>query len=791
MKQHCCPSAIKAAALGALMMFAAACTTPSVVVETPEPQRIYGLPDFDASLYENADAMLGRNVMGLVFRDRVNPTWLSESLFWYSVNAPEGTEHRLVNTETLAVSPLYDRDRLAAALDALDAETAVSSGNLVISQITVSDDARFMEFRHDGGLWYVDLDTYEVQPQKPDTVDAPRNAVFSPDRRYAAFIREYNLWVRDMFTGDDMQLTTDGSHRFGYATDSQGWTRSDRPILKWSREGYMISTYQLDERNVPEMHILRTAQGRPELVSWPYAIPSDPDDQVPMHHRVVIDVENQVLVRLQTGPYHQRTSNCCGLTRGNDWADNQFIDGNRKLAFVATSRDYKEVTLKIADLRTGEVREVFHERDEIFIETNLNSRGVPNWRVLYEQGQFIWFSRESDWGHLYLHDLATGARLNSITEGEWNVSDIIRLDEESGRIWFTALGIDPDKDPYEEYLYSVLLDGTGLSLHTPDTGHHSISLSPEAGFLVDTFSTVNSAPVTVLRDRFGEVLLTLEEADLSRLLDAGWQFPVPFSAKARDGETEIFGLMFKPMNFDPNKRYPIINSIYPGPQIGSVGTRGFAHTRRGQAQALAELGFIVVQIDALGTPFRSRSFHAAYYGDMSDNGLPDQISAMRELAERHSFIDIKRAGIYGHSGGGFATAAAMFNHGDFFKAGVAGAGNMDNRGYTFYWGEKFQGPFVRFDDGTDSYTNQALQYQVEGLQGHLLISYGTMDTNVHPNTTLQLIDALISANKDFDLIVLPNRGHGYANESYKLRRTWDFFVRHLHGMEPPREYSFR
>ncbi|AXJ01338.1 Dipeptidyl aminopeptidase/acylaminoacyl peptidase [Cyclonatronum proteinivorum] len=791
MKQPYCPSVVKAAALGALMMIAAACSTPTVVVETPETERIYGLPAFDENLYANADAMLSRNVAGLVFRDRVNPTWLSETLFWYSVNTPDGTAYHLVNTDTRAVNPLFDQERLAAALDVLDEEKTVSAENLVVSQITVSDDARFMEFRHDGSMWNLDLGTYEVQPLKSDSIETPRSAVFSPDGRYAAFIRAYNLWVRDMHTGDDLQLTTDGEHRFGYATDSQGWFRSDRPILKWSREGYMISTYQLDERNVPEMHILRTAQGRPELVSWPYAIPSDPDDEVPMHHRVVIDVETQNMVRIQGGPYHQRTSNCCGLTRGNDWADNQFIDGNRKLAFVATSRDYKEVTLKIADLRTGEVREVFHERDEIFIETNLNSRGVPNWRVLYDQGEFIWFSRESDWGHLYLHDLETGERIHSITEGPWNVSNILRIEDTSGRIWFTALGIDPDKDPYEEYVYSVLQDGTGLSLHTPDTGHHSVSLSPEGGFLVDTFSTVNSAPVTVLRDRFGEVILTLEEADLSRLFEAGWQFPEPFSAMARDGETEIFGLMFKPMNFDPDKSYPIINSIYPGPQIGSVGTRGFAHSRRGQAQALAELGFIVVQIDALGTPFRSRSFHAAYYGDMSDNGLPDQISAMRELAERHSFIDIERAGMYGHSGGGFATAAAMFNHGDFFKAGVAGAGNMDNRGYTFYWGEKFQGPFERFEDGTDSFTNQALQYQVEGLQGHLLISYGTMDTNVHPNTTLQLIDALIDANKDFDLIVLPNRGHGYANESYKLRRTWDFFVRHLHGMEPPREYSFR
>lgn len=776
-------------------LIAGACSTTSVPAEPEvivEERLVYQPQPFDVSNYERADAMLSRNVAGLVYRTNVQTNWVSDSLFWYSVNTPDGAARYLVDAAEQYKSPLYDVQRLAQAINAAqgDDADAVSAEDVRISQIEVLENGDLMTFRYDGAKWALDRNTYELTALVTnDDVSSPRNSVTSPDGRYAAYIQDHNLWVRDMESGGDIQLTDDGEYRFGYSTDSQGWSNSDRPILKWSRTGHMISTYQLDEREVGEMHMLRTADGRPEHVSWPYALPGD--EIVPLHHRVVIDVENRSMVRLNMEPDHQRTSNCCGLTRGRDWADNQFIDNNRKLAFVSTSRDYKEVTLRIADLETGEVTDIYHERDDLFIETNLNSRGVPNWRVMYDEGTFIWFTRQPEWGHLYLHDLESGTRINSITEGDWNVSDIVRLNEDENRVWFTAVGMDPDRDPYEEYLYSIGLDGTGMSLHTPDEGHHSVSASPNATFYVDTFSRMNQAPVTVLRDSFGESLMTLEEADLSRLFEAGWQFPEPFTAKARDGETDIYGLMFKPSDFDNEKQYPIINSIYPGPQVGSVGGRGFSHSRRGQAQALAELGFIVVQIDALGTPMRNRSFHTAYYGDMADNGLPDQIAAMEQLAERYDFIDIDRAGMYGHSGGGFATAAALFNHPDFFKVGVAGAGNMDNAGYTFYWGEKFQGPLVENEDGTTTFTNQALQLQVENLSGHLLISYGTMDNNVNPNTTKQVIDALIANNKDFDLIVMPNRNHGYANESYKLRRTWDYFVRHLHNMEPPKEYDFQ
>ena len=288
----------------------------------------------------------------------------------------------------------------------------------------------------------------------------------------------------------------------------------------------------------------------------------------------------------------------------------------------------------------------------------------------------------------------------------------------------------------------------------------------------------------MLRDQTGKVVLQLEKMDISRLLATGWKPPMPITVKDRGGVGDLYGLLYRPTNFDPSKKYPIINNIYPGPQTGSVGSRQFS-AARGDTQAIAELGFIVVQIDGMGTPWRSKRFHAAYYGNMGDNTLPDQVAGMKELASRYPWIDIDRAGIYGHSGGGFATAAAMFRYPDFFKVGVSQAGNHDNRVYEDDWAEKWQGLLEKNADGTTNYDNQANQLVAHQLKGKLLLAHGSMDNNVPFYSTLLVVDALIKANKDFDLIIFPNRGHGFGSEPYMVRRRWDYFVRHLLGVEPP------
>jgi len=286
------------------------------------------------------------------------------------------------------------------------------------------------------------------------------------------------------------------------------------------------------------------------------------------------------------------------------------------------------------------------------------------------------------------------------------------------------------------------------------------------------------------------MLATIEKPDITRLLAAGWKPPIPFTVKGRDGVTDLNGLMFKPTNFDPTKKYPIINHIYPGPQAGSIGVISWSFlAARGDAQALAELGFVVIQIEGMGNPWRSKKFHDAYYGNLGDNTLPDQVAGMTQLAQRYSWIDLDHAGIYGHSGGGYAAADAMFRYPDFFKVGISEAGNHDNREYEDDWGERYQGLLERHSDGTTNYDDQANQNIAKNLKGHLLLAHGTMDDNVPPYNTLLVVNELIKANKDFDLLLLPNRAHSFGNEPYMVRRRWDYFVRYLMGAEPPQGYE--
>jgi dipeptidyl aminopeptidase/acylaminoacyl peptidase len=403
----------------------------------------------------------------------------------------------------------------------------------------------------------------------------------------------------------------------------------------------------------------------------------------------------------------------------------------------------------------------------------------------------IWFSERNNWGQLYLYDLKTGKLKQQITTGEGNVTQLLHVDEQRRLLYFLGVGKEKGRDPYFNHLYRIGFDGRRLELLTPEDANHDVSVDKSGRFFADSYSKPDVPPVAVLRDADGRMVLTLETADISQLVAAGWKPPIPITMKARDGVTDLYGLMYRPTDFDASKKYPIVNHVYPGPQTGSVGGRSFVASR-GDDQSLAELGFVVVEIDGMGTPWRSKKFHEAYYGDMGDNTLPDQIAAMKELAARYSWVDLDRAGIWGHSGGGFAAAAAMFRYPEFFKVGISESGNHDNRVYEDDWAEKWQGLLVKNPDGTTNYDTQANQNVVQNLKGRLLLAHGTMDSNVPPNSTLLVVDALIKANKDFDLLMLPNQAHGYGSESnYMTRRRWDYFVRYLMGAEPPKEYQMK
>jgi len=419
-----------------------------------------------------------------------------------------------------------------------------------------------------------------------------------------------------------------------------------------------------------------------------------------------------------------------------------------------------------------------------------SGQGAINWRYLSKTNEIIWYSERDNWGHLYLYDAGTGKLKNQITKGDWVVTRLIKVDEKNRLLYFIADGTEAE-NPYFSRFYRIGFDGKNLTLLTPEEGTHQVTMSPSENYFIDSYSKPNVPPVTVLRDLNGKQIMQLEKTDVSRLVATGWKPPASFTVKAHDGKTDIYGLMFTPTHLDQNRKYPIIDYIYPGPQGGSVGSWAF-FASRGDHQALADLGFIVVAIEGTSNPLRSKSYHDMYYPNMSENTLPDQVTGIRQLAQRFPYIDTNRIGIWGHSGGGFATAAAMFRYPDFFKVGISESGNHDNRNYEDDWGERYIGLLTKSSDSTDNYAAQANELYAKNLKGKLMLAHGMMDDNVPSSNTMLVIDALEKANKDFDLVVFPNSAHGYGNLSlYMMRRRWDYFVKNLLGKEPPKEFEIQ
>ena len=726
--------------------------------------------------YSRAERFLNYNTTPLVANGPVRANWLPGDRFWYRNQGATTAEFFLVDAVKGTKAPAFNHAAVATALTTAMGKP-VTAARLPFQQITFAADSASFSFDADGKRWTCDVQgTRCASADRPATVP---NSELSPDGKYAAYIKDWNLWVRDTTTGTDTQLTTDGVKDYGYATDNAGWISSDRPVVKWSPDAKRIATFQQDQRKSGDMYLVNTVAGHPTLRAWKYPLPGD--ENVTMIERVIIDVDPVNVTRLKMGQDQHRSTLCNDVKCGGDWVDVQWNPDGSQIAFVSTSRNHQQENLRIADAATGTIREVLEEKAETFLESG---NGRVNWRYLPGSNEAIWYSQKDNWGQLYLHDAQTGRQKSQLTSGDGNVTQLLRIDEAARTLYYMGVGKEAGRDPYFRHFYRQTMDGKPAQLLTPEDADHDVSLSPSGKYFVDNFSKPDVPTTSVLRDAAGKTILQLEKMDISRLLATGWKPPMPITVKDRGGAGLLYGLLYRPSNFDPSKKYPIVNNIYPGPQTGSVGSRQFSASR-GDTQAIAELGFIVVQIDGMGTPWRSKRFHAAYYGNMGDNTLPDQVAGMKELAQRYSWIDIDRAGIYGHSGGGFATAAAMFRYPDFFKVGVSQAGNHDNRVYEDDWAEKWQGLLQKNADGTTNYDNQANQLVAHQLKGKLLLAHGSMDNNVPFYSTLLVVDALIKANKDFDLIIFPNRGHGFGSEPYMIRRRWDYFVRHLMGAEPP------
>lgn len=747
-----------------------------------------------AADYKKAERFMSYNTQPLIDRASVSPAWLPDNRCWYRVLTATGSEFIIADPKKGTRAPAFDHTKLAAALSAATGKT-YSANMLPFFSINPGTDGS-IGFRAAGKGWKYDPKQNTCTADTTQAAGAERqapggfrgggrgNEVLSPDGSRAAFIKDFNLWVRDTKTNQQTQLTTDGVKDFGYATDNAGWASSDRAVLRWSPDSKKIATFKQDQRNVGDMYIATTNVGHPTLRAWKYPLPGDKD--IPMITRVVISVDTPKVIVLNIPPDPHRATLSDNISSSGTFDDNDWNTDGSELAFVSTSRDHKQEKFRIANAQTGDVREVFGETVETQYESG---QGAINWRYLPKTKEIIWYSERDDWGHLYLYDAATGQLKNQITKGEFVVTRVIKVDEKTRTIWFMTTGTEPE-NPYFAQLWRIGFDGKNRTLLTPGTGNHQVSFSPDEKYIVDTYSQPDVPPVTVLRDMNGKQLVELERGDVSRLQATGWKAPQPITVKAHDGKTDIYGLMFTPSDLDPNKKYPVIDYIYPGPQGGSVGSWSFS-AARGDHQALAELGFIVILLEGTGNPQRSKSFHDMYYPNMAENTLPDQVTGIRQLAARHAFMDTTRIGIWGHSGGGFATACAMFRYPDFFKVGISESGNHDNRNYEDDWGERYIGLLTKGADGKDNYEAQANQVYAKNLKGKLMLAHGMMDNNVPPYNTLLVIEALEKANKDYDLVIFPNAAHGYGQYStYMMRRRWDYFVKNLLGVDPPKEYQF-
>lgn len=738
--------------------------------------------------YQHAESFLSYNTSKLVDGGNIRPNWINGDLFWMIDQKPSEKDFLIVNPAKKSKVKAFDHQKLALALSKATGKT-IDAANLPFNEVEFSADLKTLFFFNDGKSWRYEIKSNRLAPDLEQTVKASSNSfyrrrgagngVISPSGKLEAYIKNDNLWVRDLTSGTEKQLTFDGIKDFGYATDNAGWVHSDAAILRWSPDSKKIATFKQDQRQVGDMYLWTTNVGHPKLESWKYPLVGD--EHIPMITRVIVNVDEPKVVTLQVAPDPHRATLSDNISSSGTFDDVDWSADANQLAFVSTSRDHKIEKFRIADANTGAVREVFEE----VVPTQYESgQGAINWRYLPQTHEIIWYSERDNWGHLYLYDSETGKLKNKITEGEFVVTELLKVDERNRVLYFLATGKDA-KNPYFEHFLKVDFDGKNLKDLTPETGNHQVILSPSENYFVDNYSQPDVPPVSTLKNLDGKLLVDLAKTDISRLQASGWKAPTPVTLKAADGSTDIYGLVFTPTQMQTGKKYPVIDYIYPGPQGGSVGSWSFIASR-GDHQALAELGFIVVVIEGTSNPLRSKSYHDMSYGNMSINTLPDQITGIKQLAEKYP-MDLDRVGIWGHSGGGFATACALFKYPDFFKVGISESGNHDNRNYEDDWGERYDGLAENVD-----YAAQANELYAKNLKGKLLLAHGLMDDNVPPSNTFLVVDALEKANKDYDLIVFPNSHHGYgAFSPYMMRRRWDYFVENLMGKKHPKEFPLR
>lgn len=730
--------------------------------------------------YAVAEQMLPHKLRKLITSPNVTPSWSGGTgRFFFRDGTPEGWQWLLVDPVARTKALAFDHERLAKALSAT-LESELDPNELALDGFELTDGTlrctALSMIRVE-----VALDTYAVEVLGLRAL----HESFSPDGRWAVFVRDHNLVIRDTRDDSERQLTTDGEKGFAYAgmndmvsamvmQENLGITLP--PTLVWSPDSTRFFTHQLDQRKVGLMHLVRSSPtdgGRPRPLTYHYALPGDEHGATGEYF--VFDAESGRSVKAKTGPLNAYFVPAIGY--GWVW----WSKDQTKAFFINTDRGDHHGTLYEMDPTTGDVRVLVEESTDSHLLFGPQQQDT-NVRTL-TSGEVLWCSKRSGWLHLYLYGADGSVR--TLTSGEWTVRHVITVDEEARRVVFTAGGYESGSDPYLQQLLSVSLDTAEITTITTDGLDHQAHPSPSGDYFVDVTSRWDTPAKAELRDRAGDVVMELTQSDPSELLATGWNPPERFVVKAADGETDIYCEIYKPHDFDPSKSYPVVAEIYPGPQVSVTRLRyplsGGPMTGELHLAQFAALGFVGVSVDPRGGALRSQEFQD--WSRKPGDGVfaPDFRAAITQLGAERSWMDLDRVGIFGHSAGAFGSSRCILQEPDFFKVAVSSSGNHDNRLNHAWWGEKFFGLVDDFD-----LERQANATLAANLQGKLFLVHGEMDDNATPHGTMRFVDALIKANKDFDLLVVPNAAHDLmVHRGYFLRRRWDYFVQHLMGETPP------
>ncbi|GIG68976.1 S9 family peptidase [Phytomonospora endophytica] len=686
----------------------------------------------DAAAYRAAERLLPHKRSGLVKNLKVRPQWLDDGeRFWYAADTTEGKTFFTVDPAAGTREPF---------------EPPADAG------------ADFLE-------------------------------VLSPDGKTAVFAKGHDLWARSVEDGREWALTADGAEDHDYGTGPEAMAQFTLlarigltgmpPAVAWSPDSTRILTHRTDQRGVRRQHLVEDAPadgGAPRLVTKRYAFPGD--ETLPTVELMVIDVASGDTVRAKTPPLLAPLYSPIALKLA--W----WAEAESAVYYLEQTRDQRTLSLRRLDPATGEVTTIVTESGPTRVEPTQTMGAEPIIAVFSHGWEVLWYSQRDNWGHLYLYDARTGEQRLQVTSGEWGVQRVLRVDEDARVVYFVASGL-VDGHPYRRSVCRIGLDGTGFARLTDDDLDHAVTIGPGARYFIDNASTTGTPPVITVRDWAGTVLVELERADVSGLIAAGWTPPEPFTVKAADGVTDVHGLLYLPHDFDPERSYPVLDHPYPGPQTNRVQPTFDPGYYGRDAETMTALGFVVIAVDGRGTPGRDKAFHDHSYGNLRAAGcLDDHVAALRQLAATRPWMDLDRVGSYGFSGGGYATVRAMLDHPEIYRAGMAACGNHDNRFYHLAWGETYDGPFDPELYATTSNVDNAHK-----LQGDLLLMHGSMDDNVFPQQTLRLADALLTAGKDFEMLIIPGADHIFLGyEHVHHRRKWDFFTRRLLRLEPPADY---